>query len=719
MGIKRFFAGARTIRKIFLTVFLLVLFLSNANFSSTKASASWYSSSWHYRRAITVVNSSSTDLKTYQSKVVLTSSNLNFSKAKIDGSDLRFTSSDGVTLIDYWIESYNSSSQLATIWVEVPSIPASSSATIYVYYGNAVASAASNGLATFVGRGFENFEAYNTGTFTGQDPALLAPWTEHAGNPVMSANADSGSGTVLKVGSTYHMYFGWANIQHATSSDGITWSAPTTVLAGGGVCVVWIEGSTWYMLYRYGYSGVTKINLATSSDGLAWTPNAGNPVFFDAAATTTWLSAGGHEPYGLIKIDGTYYLYYSGWATSNRREGVATSTDLINWTPYARNPILSGGRFCGSPFYYNGYYYFTVPHYTDYQDASTTDKAEIELYRDTSPYFSPDTREFVKTLVSRDTTGGWESYSEDTPRVTTDNIFRNSFSTTNNQILMYFAGATGAANWATGVTVDTITDSLFAKQNERIRWSPSNSSEVTISNIQSRSGSNSARLNTTASRALRTSYFDPQDKAVFSTWMRKSNTTVATEMYLYSGTNLNAIASMGATGYFRYHNGTSYTTTSLAYSTNTWYQLNIEYNRPAGTFNYVVKDTNLNELLRINDIALTPARNISPVDNISIYTSSAGAVDLYVDDFSVRRFNTTEPVTTVQAEEIYVVPVESTTPLSGLLSGPLPTVGANIFGANKTKTTKIIYLVSTIIFLSLIVLPLPLYGLRRSRRKSK
>ncbi len=64
---------------------------------------------------------------------------------KDDFSDLRFTKSDGVTLLDYWIESYTSGVS-AVVWVEVDSIPASpGTADIYLYYGNPSATSASSG----------------------------------------------------------------------------------------------------------------------------------------------------------------------------------------------------------------------------------------------------------------------------------------------------------------------------------------------------------------------------------------------------------------------------------------------------------------------------------------------------------------------------------------------------------------------------------------------
>jgi hypothetical protein len=61
-------------------------------------------------------------------------------------NDIRFTNVDG-TLLDYWIESFDSSS--ATIWVEADSLVGSGNTTLYFYYGNPVAVAVSNGTNTF------------------------------------------------------------------------------------------------------------------------------------------------------------------------------------------------------------------------------------------------------------------------------------------------------------------------------------------------------------------------------------------------------------------------------------------------------------------------------------------------------------------------------------------------------------------------------------------
>lgn len=91
--------------------------------------------------------------------------------SKVDFTDVRFTSSDGETLIDHWIDSGTLISGLEVeCWFEVPTIPASpGSATIYVYYGKEDATDVSSGSNTFTV--FDDFERGNNG-----DP-LGGSWT--------------------------------------------------------------------------------------------------------------------------------------------------------------------------------------------------------------------------------------------------------------------------------------------------------------------------------------------------------------------------------------------------------------------------------------------------------------------------------------------------------------------------------------------------------------
>jgi PKD repeat protein len=113
---------------------------------------------WDYRKEITV-NNTGAELTDYQVMFNVNrsaGSDSGFTvyldgKCESDYDDIRFTTGEN-TLCDYWIES--SSSTVATIWVEVPTI-ASGDTTLYLYYGNSGAAAVSDGDATFPF--FDNF----------------------------------------------------------------------------------------------------------------------------------------------------------------------------------------------------------------------------------------------------------------------------------------------------------------------------------------------------------------------------------------------------------------------------------------------------------------------------------------------------------------------------------------------------------------------------------
>jgi len=153
---------------------------------------SWLTN-WSYRKQVTVSNASAD----YQTKVLVGESSgatgeevdCN-SHVKTDFSDLRFTSSDGETLLDYWIESITGTTpnQLATIWVQNNATP---DTTLYMYYGKADATAVSSGTNTFIV--FDDFERGNNG-----DP-IGGSWTIAGGDVDISTEQAYGGTRSMKL----------------------------------------------------------------------------------------------------------------------------------------------------------------------------------------------------------------------------------------------------------------------------------------------------------------------------------------------------------------------------------------------------------------------------------------------------------------------------------------------------------------------------------------
>lgn len=109
---------------------------------------------WLYRKEL--VLGSSVGATNYQFKILVgesasvTGSDVNCEACLPSFDDLRFTTDDEVTLLDYWIEGVSGATPLQTaiVWVKVPVI--STTTTIFMYSGNASAPAVSNGVNTFL-----------------------------------------------------------------------------------------------------------------------------------------------------------------------------------------------------------------------------------------------------------------------------------------------------------------------------------------------------------------------------------------------------------------------------------------------------------------------------------------------------------------------------------------------------------------------------------------
>jgi hypothetical protein len=145
----------------FLLMFIVALgFLSSFSYIHSAMAAPGWLAGWEFRKSHVITSAVGAGTG-YQVKMTVYYGSGSDSgqivycdgKCKADFGDLRFTGSDGVTLLDYWIEEQVDSDH-ATLWVEVAE-DLSSDVTIYMYYGNVSATTMSNGDNTFIF--FDNF----------------------------------------------------------------------------------------------------------------------------------------------------------------------------------------------------------------------------------------------------------------------------------------------------------------------------------------------------------------------------------------------------------------------------------------------------------------------------------------------------------------------------------------------------------------------------------
>jgi len=276
-------------------------------------------SAWRYYSKLTIDNTgNSSALTNYQVKISLTSTNFDFTKANSDGSDIRFTDGNKSTLLSYWIESWDSSGQTATIWVKVPSISASSTKTIYLFYGNAGAVSASDGNNVFL-----FFDDFEDGTIdTNKWTYIRGTWEETGGYVHVTTDSSGAPGNILRGSYNAGSYIARSKIK-----------LPDTIQNDGTIIVHEQSDNTGYLSIN-GAQGTSVLGY-NYWDGTAWGSCAG----------TTYSYSAGDIIIEEVYVNGTDIIIYdrtnsvnyswsssysSGYTGLHQGNG-ATTTALFYW----------------------------------------------------------------------------------------------------------------------------------------------------------------------------------------------------------------------------------------------------------------------------------------------------------------------------------------------------------------------------------------------------
>jgi len=187
-----------------------------------------------------------------------------------------------------------------------------------------------------------------------------APWTRLSRDPIISpqGNAWEATGTFNPAVVVYHGKFvmlyraqdksGTSRLGYAESSDGIHFSRlPQPVLSpeadyekDGGVEDPRLVkfGDTYYLTYT-GYNRKdAQLCLATSKDLLHWQRRGVILPAYKGHWNVGWTKSGAIVP---EKINGRYWMYFLGTSADKTDQmGLASSTDLINWTEATDSPVL-------------------------------------------------------------------------------------------------------------------------------------------------------------------------------------------------------------------------------------------------------------------------------------------------------------------------------------------------------------------------------------------
>ncbi len=144
----------------------------------------WFDASWDKRQRVRIENADNSVYTDMPIKISVAYD----ADMQSDFEDLRFTSDDGLTEIDYWIEEFTASTD-ATVWVEVPSLPAQDTATVFMYYDNVLATTTSSSTAVFTF--VDDFEDNNISEYIGDTGLFNVGTTFNFGGSYGLDNAGS------------------------------------------------------------------------------------------------------------------------------------------------------------------------------------------------------------------------------------------------------------------------------------------------------------------------------------------------------------------------------------------------------------------------------------------------------------------------------------------------------------------------------------------------
>lgn len=133
--------------------FLLIVLLALP--AVPRPAFAWWDDSWAFRKPITLDTTAAganlgTSVAGAPILIRLSAGNFGyFADTAPDGADIRFIAGDDKTPLQFHIESYDPTTGMAFLWVTVPELAASSSQTIYMYYGNSTAKSAADPGKTY------------------------------------------------------------------------------------------------------------------------------------------------------------------------------------------------------------------------------------------------------------------------------------------------------------------------------------------------------------------------------------------------------------------------------------------------------------------------------------------------------------------------------------------------------------------------------------------
>ncbi len=357
------------------------------------ANSSWWDASWLYRNVLSF-NGTGLSAPTNNSTILvsLTSANFDFTKALTNGEDIRFVDKDDATNLPYEIVSWNGTTQLAKIWVQVPQIDNSNYADyIHLYYGNSGAS--------------DNQDKNAVWANTGAVGVWHLDATSNNGTTIYDSTSNSNNGTAIGTNNWTSQGRGFNGIDNRISIS----NSASLSLSGNITTLSWFKTTG---ITATGYGTLLTKNSGTKENYSLTIPTDTQKVAFntyDGAAFPTATSVGTvndnawHIAAGIRDIPGDKVKVYLDNAAVV--QVTDTTTDTITNTANVTIGFYANRQFVG-----------TIREVRIYNQVSSTDTIKIDYlnsidsllyYGSTNPTPTMVTKAAISPTMNKDgVTGG-------------------------------------------------------------------------------------------------------------------------------------------------------------------------------------------------------------------------------------------------------------------------------------------------------------------------
>ncbi|RKZ19911.1 hypothetical protein DRQ50_01080, partial [bacterium] len=404
---------------------------------------------WDHAFPVTITNPGAAQVD-YQVKIVLDAGNFDFTLARPGGADLRVTESDLVTLLPYWIETWDPSGQQGVVWVRVADLDAGGTRELVLHVGNVNADDAGDGEATFLFySGFEELVDLDGGN---APVPLVTPTYEGSGQVVHP--------DVVHVPGGWNGYEYWMgmtpypnsnddyeNPSLLVSNDNVAWVVPPGVVNplapepqghNDDVDMLLVDGEMILYYVETNNDGQSYLRRLASTDGVDW------------GELQLVLTIPNYVMSPAVIHDGTNYtMWYlqspAGCTSSYQNIYRRTSADGVSWGPEQAVTLVQPGRI---PWHFDvqfdGSLYTML--FISYPDGSSCGNTSL-YHAESSDGLA---WSVTGSAVLQPVAGSWDS----------SNVYRASFTIAGTWLRIWYSARSNAGSWRVGYTEGNLDDFL-------------------------------------------------------------------------------------------------------------------------------------------------------------------------------------------------------------------------------------------------------------------